>query len=206
MDPSFYEILGVPVTASTDDIRHAYKQKALETHPDKLDPSAGEEEKKEAEKKFHLVYESFETLSDPLKRRAYDFRMGFTRTPFSRRSTSELSSELSELSQNVERVMKERAAWARRQEELYRKRLEEIRERIRRSREQTETASASTEQQPEKEEEIPVVEQFVFDGIFINLDCKLKPHDEWERRKKLVEQRRAQRLSGNAFCQEAVVS
>jgi hypothetical protein len=78
--------------------------------------------------------------------------------------------------------MKERAAWAQRQEEMHRRRLEEIRERIRKSRERAETASM---QQPEKEE-VPVVEQLVFDGIFI--DLKLKPDDEWERRKKLVQQ------------------
>ncbi|KAF8909314.1 hypothetical protein CPB84DRAFT_1765813 [Gymnopilus junonius] len=49
-------------------VRRAYRKKALETHPDKLDPGAGEGEKQKAEREFHkvrkLVHEAFEVLSD----------------------------------------------------------------------------------------------------------------------------------------------
>jgi len=105
--------------------------------------------------------------------------MGITRLPFSRQSTDELS-------QNVERIMKERAAWARRQEELHRKRLEEIRERLRRAREGKEAETASVQQEKEEPAAEPVIEPLVLDGIFI--DFKLKPDDEWERRKKIIQQ------------------
>lgn len=36
-------------------VRKAYRKRALETHPDKLDPGANEKEKQEAERQFHEV-------------------------------------------------------------------------------------------------------------------------------------------------------
>jgi DnaJ family protein C protein 17 len=36
-------------------VRRAYKQRALETHPDKLDPVLSEEDKHAAEARFHQV-------------------------------------------------------------------------------------------------------------------------------------------------------
>lgn len=36
-------------------VRKAYKQKALETHPDKLEPTATEQERRAAEGKFRNV-------------------------------------------------------------------------------------------------------------------------------------------------------
>jgi len=72
---SFYDILGVEQSASADDVRKAYRKKALETHPDKLEPGASEIEKQEAEQQFHKVHEAFETLGDAVKRKAYDARL-----------------------------------------------------------------------------------------------------------------------------------
>jgi DnaJ family protein C protein 17 len=37
-------------------VRKAYKQKALETHPDKLEPTATEHERRAAEGKFRNVW------------------------------------------------------------------------------------------------------------------------------------------------------
>jgi molecular chaperone DnaJ len=62
----YYEILEVPKTASADDIKKAYRKKALLYHPDRNQGNA------EAEKKFKEVSEAYEVLSDDQKRAAYD--------------------------------------------------------------------------------------------------------------------------------------
>jgi molecular chaperone DnaJ len=37
MSEDYYDILGVPKDASTDDIKRAFRKRALETHPDSSD-------------------------------------------------------------------------------------------------------------------------------------------------------------------------
>ena len=64
----FYSILGVSKTASTQEIKKAYRRKALDTHPDKVKDIP----KEEAAEAFRKVVEAFETLSDPESRRFYD--------------------------------------------------------------------------------------------------------------------------------------
>nr|KAF6336444.1 DnaJ heat shock protein family (Hsp40) member B2 [Myotis myotis] len=56
---SYYEILDVPPSASADDIKKAYRRKALQWHPDK-----NPDNKEFAEKKFKEVAEAYEVLSD----------------------------------------------------------------------------------------------------------------------------------------------
>lgn len=56
---SYYEILDVPRSASADDIKKAYRRKALQWHPDK-----NPDNKEFAEKKFKEVAEAYEVLSD----------------------------------------------------------------------------------------------------------------------------------------------
>ncbi|XP_033843506.1 dnaJ homolog subfamily B member 2 isoform X2 [Periophthalmus magnuspinnatus] len=63
----YYKILGVPKTASQEDIRKAYKQLALRWHPDK-----NPDNKEEAEKKFKELAEAYEVLSDKSRRDSYD--------------------------------------------------------------------------------------------------------------------------------------
>ncbi|KAF9245307.1 DnaJ-domain-containing protein [Melanogaster broomeanus] len=72
---TLYDVLGIPTTATTDDVRKAYKTKALETHPDKLEPAASVRERQAAEGKFRNVCEAFQVLSDRTKRKAYDDRI-----------------------------------------------------------------------------------------------------------------------------------
>lgn len=62
----FYEILEVPKTASADEIKKAYRKKAIQFHPDK---NPGD---KAAEEKFKEAAEAYEVLSDADKKARYD--------------------------------------------------------------------------------------------------------------------------------------
>ena len=62
----YYEILGVSKTATADEIKKAYRKKAVEYHPDK---NPGD---KVSEEKFKEAAEAYEVLSDPQKRQRYD--------------------------------------------------------------------------------------------------------------------------------------
>ncbi len=62
----YYEVLGVGKTVNADDLKKAYKKKALEHHPDR---NQGE---KASEDKFKEAAEAYEVLSDPQKRAQYD--------------------------------------------------------------------------------------------------------------------------------------
>jgi molecular chaperone DnaJ len=62
----FYEILGVSKNATAEEIKKAYRQKAIQFHPDKNPGN------KEAEEKFKEAAEAYEILSNPEKRQRYD--------------------------------------------------------------------------------------------------------------------------------------
>ena len=53
------------------EVKNAYKQRAMEWHPDRH-ADAPEEQRREAEEKFKLIGEALEVLSDPLQRQLYD--------------------------------------------------------------------------------------------------------------------------------------
>lgn len=58
----YYDILGVARNASADEIKKAFKKKAMQYHPDKGGDDA----------KFKEVNEAYQSLSDPQKRQMYD--------------------------------------------------------------------------------------------------------------------------------------
>src|ERR1700760_3758886 len=62
----YYETLGVPKTATDDEIRSAFRKLARKYHPDVA------KDKKVAEEKFKEINEAYEVLSDPEKRKKYD--------------------------------------------------------------------------------------------------------------------------------------
>ena len=61
----YYEILGVPRSASSDEIRKAYRKLAKQYHPDVS-------KEKNAEAKYKEINEAYEVLKDPDKRQKYD--------------------------------------------------------------------------------------------------------------------------------------
>jgi DnaJ family protein B protein 4 len=76
---SFYEILEVPESASTEDIKKSYRKLSLKYHPDRNPISM----KEEMEEKFKKIGEAYEILGDEEKREEYDmmnknpfFKMG----------------------------------------------------------------------------------------------------------------------------------
>ena len=62
---NYYDILGIPKTASADEVKSAFRKLAQKYHPDK---KGGDEAK------FKEVSEAYSTLSDPQKRKQYDMQ------------------------------------------------------------------------------------------------------------------------------------
>ncbi|KAL4244778.1 DnaJ domain-containing protein [Abortiporus biennis] len=66
LETGYYELLGVPVDATSDDIKKAYRRLAIKFHPDKNrdDPHA--------EERFKEIAIAYQTLSDPALRKKYN--------------------------------------------------------------------------------------------------------------------------------------
>lgn len=62
----YYEVLGVNKNSTPDEIKKAYRQKAMQYHPDR---NPGD---KEAEEKFKEAAEAYDVLSNPDKKARYD--------------------------------------------------------------------------------------------------------------------------------------
>jgi len=65
MGQDYYKILGVPRSATDDELKKAYRKLALKYHPDKNQAPGAEE-------KFKQIGEAYDVLSDEKKRRIYD--------------------------------------------------------------------------------------------------------------------------------------
>src|SRR5512140_2691706 len=62
----YYKLLGLEKTATTKDIKNAFRKLARKYHPD-LNPND-----KDAKRKFQQINEANDVLSDPEKRKKYD--------------------------------------------------------------------------------------------------------------------------------------
>lgn len=117
---NYYEILGVPADASSDEIKKAFRRLARKYHPD-VNPGD-----KAAEEAFKDINEAHEVLSDPSKRSQYDqfsrflkkkgisrpstkssgFRTAFSRNGTDRTSTQEVDySQFGDFNSFVEQVL-----------------------------------------------------------------------------------------------------
>ncbi|MCL2474818.1 MAG: molecular chaperone DnaJ [Chloroflexi bacterium] len=70
----YYEVLGISRSATDEDIKKAFRQKAMQYHPDR-------NKEEDANEKFKECAEAYEVLSDASKRAAYD-RYGHASTNF----------------------------------------------------------------------------------------------------------------------------
>ena len=67
----YYEVLGVSKDVTPEELKKAYRKKAIQYHPDRQQGKS-EAEKKEAEEKFKEAAEAYDVLSNPEKRARYD--------------------------------------------------------------------------------------------------------------------------------------
>ncbi len=63
---SYYDVLGIPKTATDAEIKKAYRQAALKFHPDRNPNNST------AAERFREAAEAYETLGDPERRKLYD--------------------------------------------------------------------------------------------------------------------------------------
>ncbi|KAJ3730048.1 DnaJ domain-containing protein [Lentinula guzmanii] len=161
--PTLYQILGIRPSATAEEVRRAYKQRALETHPDKLEPGASNVDKEHAERSFREVHDAFTILGDVEKRKAYDIRM-YIPTSLSYQKASD----------EVKRKMEDRAEWQRQQQELRKANMAEIREQNRIAMEKA------------RERRLKAVEQAALVQNMVDELSQLTP--EWEQRKLHVQQ------------------
>ena len=71
MSPTLYDILGIPSSSTSEEIKTAYKKLAKQHHPDKNPGSNWHEEQ------FKKINQAYQVLSDSAKRKQYDGRLEY---------------------------------------------------------------------------------------------------------------------------------
>jgi DnaJ-class molecular chaperone len=66
---TYYDILGININVTEEDVRHAYRKLAFQNHPDR---NPGDNS---AANKFKEITEAYEVLIDPETRKKYDFKL-----------------------------------------------------------------------------------------------------------------------------------
>jgi len=69
----YYRVLGVARNASQDEIKKAFRQLALQHHPDR-----NPQNEKEAEERFKEINEAYEVLGDEARRQRYEYVITFS--------------------------------------------------------------------------------------------------------------------------------
>lgn len=168
---NLYGALDVSHSASDEEIRKAYKRKALETHPDRLGPSASQSQRENAQTHFQKIREAFVVLSDANKRRAYDASLatqtGSESKPFHKPDCKASDEQLSK--------MRDRTEWAQQQRKRDEERINAMREKDKQAK----------DEENRKAREAKMTQEFVQDLFAVN--------PEWDERRKRVSQQTAQR-------------
>ncbi|PIL25002.1 transporter [Ganoderma sinense ZZ0214-1] len=69
---NLYDILAVNRDATPEEVRRAYRKKALQTHPDRLPQTVSPADKAAAEEQFRRVNNAYEVLNNSENRKLYD--------------------------------------------------------------------------------------------------------------------------------------
>jgi len=72
---TYYALLGLPRTASFEDVKHAFRREIAKYHPDKVQ-HLGPEFEEIAASKAAVLTQAYKTLGDPEARAEYDARIG----------------------------------------------------------------------------------------------------------------------------------
>ena len=76
-EEDYYKVLGVPRSATSEEIQKAYRKLARKYHPD-LHADKDERERDKAKQQFQKIQQAYDVLSDDEKRQMYDqFGSGF---------------------------------------------------------------------------------------------------------------------------------
>ena len=98
----YYELLQVAPTASTEEVRKAFRRLAKQYHPD-LQQHKSEADQREAQRRFVQLTQAYETLSHSAKRQAYDLQWRRTTQQAKRSQTHQKASTNTSSSQTRKR-------------------------------------------------------------------------------------------------------
>lgn len=114
-----YEILGVKQTASPEDVKRAFRRRAMRHHPDRNpnDPKA--------HAKFNRISEAYEVLSDPGRRQIYDLGLALGGAPAPPQPPPPPREDPRPAAGSYEQWVEERERQARQAQEAARQRMRE---------------------------------------------------------------------------------
>ncbi len=117
LDMDLYELFGVDETATIDQIKKAYRKRALEAHPDK-----NPDNKEMAEKKFVQLGKALEVLGTEACKAAYDA------VRRARKEKQIRDSLLDDKRRKLKNALEEREKWAREKAELHTEKMKKSKE------------------------------------------------------------------------------